>query len=482
MEPFRIIIVATALAIASTATLRAEPADKAEVDALRAQVQQLQEQLKALAQKLDAKENAAAAATDWPASAPEPSAAVANVSPAGSAALAAGKVVINDKGVTLSSADGADLLKFHGLVQLDSRIFFADQGASTNGFVLRRARVSSEGTFAKRYSYVVLPEWGGSSLTLLDANFSVALSPSLQVKFGKFKPTTGLERLQSDSVTFFDERSIVTNLAPDRDLGIQVAGDLYGGKLTYAASIVNGEPDATSTNNSDFDNDKEIISRVFAMPFKGSAGSALQGLSFGVAGTLGRAKTAAGRTAGYKTDGQQTFFAYNGAVIADGQQWRVLPQLDYRNGPFGLLGEYTVSAVTLRSSAGAPKTELRNRAWQIAAGYVLTGEDSSYNGVAPRTDFDLSAGTWGAFEVAARYADLSIDDDAFPTFASPATAADEAKSVGLGLNWYLSKTVRFTFDYYQTRFGFNLLAPAVSAAPLLRQDEKAFISRFQLSF
>jgi phosphate-selective porin OprO and OprP len=125
---------------------------------------------------------------------------------------------------------------------------------------------------------------------------------------------------------------------------------------------------------------------------------------------------------------------------------------------------------------------LRNRAWQVAAGYVLTGEDSSYSGVVPRTDFDLSAGTWGAFEIAARYADLSIDDAAFPALASPTTAADQAKSLGLGLNWYLSKAVRFTFDYYQTRFGFNSLAPAVSAAPILRQDEKAFVSRFQLSF
>jgi len=44
---------------------------------------------------------------------------------------------------------------------------------------------------------------------------------------------------------------------------------------------------------------------------------------------------------------------------------------------------------------------------------------------------------------------------------------------GLGLNWYLSKTVKTTFDVYDTRFS-NLVP--VSATQILRQDEKAFIT------
>lgn len=456
---YSIISAATIAGVLGFGRLSAEPADKAELEALRAQVQQLAAQLKVLSRQLEIKEEAAA-----------------------TAAPSAGKVTANDKGVAISSADGANGLKFHGLVQLDSRVFFGDHGASTNAFVLRRGRFSLDGNFAKNYAFQVTPEFGGSTVTILDANVTATLTPSTQFKFGRFKAPTGLERLQSDSVTFFNERSIVTNLAPDRDLGVQVSGDIGGGKLTYAVGAFGGVPDASSTNNTDFDNDKDVAARVFAAPFKTSAGSPLQGLSFGIAGTVGRAKTTSGRTAGYKTDGQQTFFSYNSSVIADGSNWRLLPQLDYRYGSFGLLGEYTVSAITVRSAAGAPRTELRNHAWQIAAGYVLTGEDSSYGGVVPQTNFDLAAGTWGAFEIAARYANLSIDDDAFPTFASAAASADEAKALGLGLNWYLSKVVRFTFDYYQTRFSFNSLAPAVSATPLLRQDEKAFVSRFQLSF
>ena len=393
------------------------------------------------------------------------------------------KTAITDKGVTLSSADGANSLKFRGLAQLDSRLFFSDGGGVVNNaFVLRRARIITEGTFAKNYSFQFVPEFGGSSISILDANFGVTVSKALQFKFGKFKTPVGLELLQSDSWTFFNERSIVTNLVPNRDLGVQVSGELLNGTLTYAAGVFGGLGDGGSTNNADFDNEKEGVVRLFASPFKNDAGSPLQGLSFGISGSAGRAKTTAGHTSAYRTDGQQTFFSFNAATIADGRTWRISPQFDFRSGSFGAIGEYVVSAVNVRPSATGLKTELRNKAWQLALGYVLSGEDSLFTGVVPRENFDFSAGTWGAFEVTARYSDLKVDDAAFPQYAAATSNADEASSVGLGLNWYLSKTVAFKLDYYQTNFGFNAAAPATSTSQVLRQDEKTLISRFQLSF
>jgi len=100
----------------------------------------------------------------------------------------------------------------------------------------------------------------------------------------------------------------------------------------------------------------------------------------------------------------------------------------------------------------------------------------------PRNNFNPSAGTWGAFELTGRYANVKVDDAAFPLYASATSNANEASSIGLGLNWYLSKAVAFKLDYYQTDFGFNAAAPAFSTSPALRQDEKVFISRFQLGF
>jgi phosphate-selective porin OprO/OprP len=348
--------------------------------------------------------------------------------------------------------------------------------------VLRRARLIAEAQFAKNFTFQIVPEFGGSSVSLVDANVGIAVSPALQFKLGRLKAPVGYELLQSDSWTFFNERSIVTNLVPNRDLGITAGGDVLDGRLSYTVGVFNGVADGASSTNSDFDNEKDFVGRVFASPFRNALGSPLQGLSFGLAGSYGRQKTAAGRTSGYRTDGQQTFFSYLTTTVADGPSWRVSPQADFRKGPLGLIGEYVLSTVNVRPSATGPKAGLQNRGWQIAGGYVLTGEDSSYNGVVPRTNFDPAAGTWGAFEVTGRYANVRIDDAAFPIYASASASASEATSFGLGLNWYLGKAVVFKLDYYQTNFGFAAGAPAVSATPALRQDEKSIITRFQLSF
>jgi phosphate-selective porin OprO/OprP len=443
--------------LALSALLPSAQAD--ELTQLREQLRALEQKILVLERKQEIKDEAAAAA--------------APTTP---------KITVNDKGATLASADGANSIRLRGLVQLDARQFFNDGGITNNAFVLRRARLISEGVFAKNYSFQIVSEFGGSSPALVDANIGWTLSPAVQFKLGRFKSPVGLELLQSDSWTFFNERSIVTNLVPNRDLGVQASGDVLGGKLNYTVALLGGVADGASTTNTDFDNEKDVVGRLWATPFKDDAGSALQGLSFGVSASYGREKGTAGRTGGYRSDGQQTFFSYLATTITDGPNWRVSPQLDYRNGSFGLQGEYVLSTVNVRSGAAAKLTELQNKAWQLSAGYVLTGENSSYNGVVPATDFNLAKGTWGAFELAARYADLKVDDAAFPVYAASAASAAGASSVGLGLNWYLSKAVRFTFDYYQTSFDRAPGAPATLTNAVIRQDEKGLITRFQLTF
>ena len=61
------------------------------------------------------------------------------------AAKASPKITLNDKGFTLASADGANSIRLRGLVQLDARAFFGDNGVGRDAFVLRRARLSSQG-------------------------------------------------------------------------------------------------------------------------------------------------------------------------------------------------------------------------------------------------------------------------------------------------------------------------------------------------
>ncbi len=171
--------------------------------------------------------------------------------------------------------------------------------------------------------------------------------------------------------------------------------------MNYSVGLFNGIPDTlTSSGNSDFDNEKDVDGRLFLKPFVNDKDSALQGLGLGVAGGLGREKTHSAVTSGYKTDGQQTFFSYNAAVYADGDVWRLSPQAYYYVGSFGALAEYVVSTINLRPSAPTttvfpPKVQLENKAWAVTVGYVITGEDATYDGVTPAAPFSWTEGTWG---------------------------------------------------------------------------------------
>jgi phosphate-selective porin OprO/OprP len=447
-------LLAAALVSAGAGTVLADTRDD-EIRLLREQIQLLDQKLKVLERKQEIKDEDAAAA-----------------------AKTSAKITVNDKGVTLASADASTSLRLRGLVQADSRWFFNDSVTNNDAFVLRRARIISEGTFGKIFQFQIVPEFGGSSVSLLDANINVALKKELQIRFGKFKSPVGLEQLQSDSWAFFAERALPSNLVPNRDIGVLLSGDLLNGTLNYTAGVLNGVADGASSNNSDFDDDKDFVARIFVQPFKNTPGSPLAGLGFGVAANTSKQETASSLTAGYRTDAQQTFFRYRSTVVGDGDIWRVSPQAYWYYGPFGLLAEYVESTVNARATASSPVVELKNKAWQVAASYVLTGEDATYNGVVPKENFDLQAGTWGAFEIAARAANLDIDDAAFPLFADANVSASEATSYGVGLNWYLNKTIRATVDYFHTDFETS----GAALGGTIKQDEQAIVTRLQLNF
>ena len=477
---FKKTVLAASAIFAGVSPLLADVRDD-EIRDLRTQLQQLAQKLQALEQKEDARD-AASSANSNGATAP---------APAGAAAQPQGKVIANSKGFTVESPDESDVLRLRGLIQADGRFFFSDNESANDAFLIRRARLIFEGKFDKMYEYQLVPEFGGTSgngtLTILDANINIAPTQEFQVRAGRFREPVGLEQLQSDSWAFFAERSIVSQFVPNRDVGVQVAGDLFDKKLTYAVGVFDGVPDATNnTNNTDTNNDKDIAARLFATPFK-DASSPLYGLGFGIAGSVGRQNGTNGATSpltsGYKTDGQQTWFSYRSTGSEQGRTWRISPQADYYHGPIGAMAEYVVSSVAAVN--GANHQELNNRAWQVSGSYVLTGEDASYLGVVPKTNFSPADGTWGAFEVVGRIESASIDNHAFVggalSLANPAAAAREANGYSIGLNWYLSKTVRASFDYFRTDF--DLVNGAVPAANSpIANSENAFLTRLQLIF
>ncbi len=395
------------------------------------------------------------------------------------------QVSIGQNGFVLRSGDTNFVLKIKGVLQLDSRTFAHDNPSTlgNDGFLLRRARPIIEGTVFRDFDFQLIPDFGGSSAQIFDAWLNYRYRPELQLKAGKFKVPLGLEQLQADASLPFNERSLVTDLVPNRDIGVQIWGDIAGGVASYAVGVFNGIGDGrNNTSNADFDDDKQVAARLFFHPFKKTDLRALQGLGLGVAGSYGGFVTnTAGlpNNNGFATVGQQVFFAYTNGVAANGDQWRLSPQAYYYYDPFNLLGEYAISNQDVRRGASAAK--LQHTAWQISVGWVLTGEDASFNGVVPKHAFDPRAGGWGAWQLVARYAELDVDNAAFPLFANPNASATSAAAWSVGLNWWLNRNVRVLTSFSQTKSdggGKSVAAPG----PVTKQDENVLFTRVQLSF
>jgi phosphate-selective porin OprO/OprP len=444
---------------ASLALLPAVRAD--ELSDLKEQIRALEQKLLVIERKQEIKDEAAKAA-------PKPTA-----------------VAASDGRVEITSGDSATSLRLRGLVQADYRWYDAANNPNDT-FLLRRARLIFEGKFNKLFSYVVQPELGGT-IQILDAYAQATLTPEFSIRAGKFKTPIGLEQLQSDPVAFFNERSVATNLTPNRDVGLQIQGDVLNKTVNYTLGIFNGVPDGgnNTTGSADFDNDKLIAARLFASPFINDKDSVLNGLGVGLAVGVADFATTSGRTSGYRTDGQQTFFSFDSSVVAAGRGVTWSPQAYYYNGPLGILAEYVASSIEVQRPTFGVR-EVENYGYNLSVGYVLTGEESSYRGVAPKKVFNPSAGTWGAFEIVARIAGVDVDDTVFSgpsasRLANPNTSATKVTTYGIGLNWHLSRSARANFNLFKNEFE---LAPGATPAAnaLIADDELTFITRFQVSF
>ena len=363
-------------------------------------------------------------------------------------------------GFLLRSRDRDFELRIRGYIQFDSRWFVADHpSTTTNTFDIRRARPIFQGTLYRYFDYYIMPDFGQGQTILFDAYGGVNIWDQLRFRGGKFKPPVSVDMLQSAADLVFVERSVVMNLVPNRDIGIQLFGDLFDNRLGYQVGVFNGVPDNTTNGGSppDFDqnNAKDYAGRLFGRPFAGSDSAWLEGLEMGVAGSAGQEL---GNLDSYRIPGQGTdgiiFFTYRAGAQANGARYRLDPQMYYAWGPFSLLGEFVYhwQKVQAAPAQGGRLAVLNDRAWNAQVSYVLTGEKASYTGVRPWQTFNPSKGHWGAVELAARYNELRVDPNSFPVFADPSSSARKVRSWDVAVNWHLAYRIKAMLDYQQGIF------------------------------
>ena len=87
----------------------------------------------------------------------------------------------------------------------------------------------------------------------------------------------------------------------------------------------------------------------------------------------------------------------------------------------------------------------------------------------PREKFGFGKGGWGAWELALRYSSINLNDNR--------VQGGKERNLTLGLNWYLSRKLRFMFNYIRAEVKDRRTTPMVPEG-----DADIFQRRFQIEF
>jgi phosphate-selective porin OprO and OprP len=411
-------------------------------------------------------------------------------------------VDVSENGLIFRSEDNHHLIRLGGLLQLDDREFVDPGTTDMSKFLIRRARPYVAGYFYDDWEYRFAPEFALSSpnaqayqTTIADAFINYNTIDEIQVQAGKFTVPLGLEMLTPAAFIPFSERSLTSNLIPNRDLGVMVHGLLFSEKLSWAAMVGAGARNDTVQSGLDYGTGPVGYFRLFYQPFRDESEvpEELEGLHFGVGGNIGWQSQNNGVLTSnlfqnYSTDGGNTFLTFPSGLTVQGEVWRISPQLYYRYGPLSLISEFTtekqgVNTAGIVNTSGGGFSNYQTTAWNIELDWVITGEPASLGGVVPQHPLDFSTGETGAWEISFRYDGLAAGANMFRPVdqgglgISQTTNATGVNGASMALNWYPNRIIRLgvTVEY-------NAFTGGGAPGTVVENNELGFITRLQLLY
>jgi phosphate-selective porin OprO/OprP len=368
------------------------------------------------------------------------------------------QVAYDEDGLRIHSADGKRQLKLKTYAVFEARSVLSDTSdASTNNINIKRSRLIVDAHVYSGVDARVMFDVGPASGTapIQDAYVDVGLGGGWWVRAGKQKTPIGLERYMSISAQLLPDRSLASNLHSGRDLGVLVTGPLYGEAVEASIGVFDGVPDGGANQDTDSNDDKDITYRLWLKPYRHKVGGAEQGFGIAYNGSSGIESSPAAAGAHlptFKSPAVQTFFSYaeSQGVRAAGRHMRNGVFSYFHQGAFGAMGEWFANEQVAKR--GAQVATVHTGGWLANVQYSLTGEPSAQEGLAPKEHFDPEAHHWGAWQIGARMAGVTIGDEAFPVFADSTVAVRSAVEAGVGLNWYLSRQTKMQLAYEHTTF------------------------------
>ncbi len=352
-------------------------------------------------------------------------------------------------GLNFATANEAVTAKIGGRVYIDYGCLAGGdlQDAPFNtdlegGAEIRTARLNFEADLHDVLKIKMEYDFAPSDSTPKDVYLQFKKIPALgALTIGHFKEPFGLEELTSSRYITFMERSLASTLVPGRNLGAAITGAFAEKRATYAAGIF--RPDQGDPGDITADSGYAATGRLTWAPIYQDNGRRVVHL-----GAAYSWRNTGDDTVRYRQRPEfhlfDTRFTDTGAFVADDVQLAGA-EFAWVEGPFSLQSEY-IGAVADVAGGGTACLS----GFYVQASYFLTGEHRNYklgSGAFDRIKvlrpYGIDGG-WGAWEVAARYSYVDLDDAAV---AGAGLGANDVQAMSLGLNWYLNSNVRLMWNY-----------------------------------
>lgn len=559
MKTISAVFAAALLASTSSAALAAPDARiKSLEDQIHALSQQLQD-LKAATEKQQ--EDAKAQAEEAKKAKAE---AIAHEAETKKQMATAPKPGIANGRLSVSSSDGAFTASIRALLQLDTGYYMQQKSAQSlptaygpdlsSGSNLRRVFLGLQGKVFNDWSYYFLYDFGGATTEtpgkLLYAYMQYDGFGPWAVRVGAFPAPINFEDQTASGDLIFFERNSPSNLQRNiagsegrEGISLLYTTPRMFGALNFTGNKISdgvkayGAMGSTAVPN--YDEQTAVSGRLAYMPLSGDNYHILIGANganvFNLPQLMPNGAATLATTPGKGMKGSYSFadlpefsvdsngmqLVSTGALSASHVTTWGLETAGNVGSFYGQAGYYSYAVhrspisynVYTADATFAPHTVAPSNdtfsGWYVQGAYVLTGESRTYNPAtgsftAPKVakPFSLKDGTWGAFEIAARFSDLNLNSHANDTanVITDWAGADrtytyyntvrggEQKIVTIGLNWFLNTAVRVSTDYQYIDVS-RLQAPATvktsgtPALPTLNGGQKLSTveMRFQLS-
>jgi phosphate-selective porin OprO and OprP len=430
---------------------------------------------------------------------------------------------IDNGRLQITSSDGRFSAALRALIQFDSGYYMQEHSANllpaaygnnfSSGSNFRRIYLNLQGRVFGDWSYNMNFDFGGSGGTETPGHVqSVYLeydgAAPWAFRIGAYPPPSNLEDSTASGDTIFLERNSPSDL--QRNIaggdGRDAISVLYATPTVYGALSFTGDKIQTgakalatagATAASTFDEQEGLVGRLSWLPISedhahwliGVNGTYVIKLPESVAYGLPNLSNTPGATALNSftfSDPPEFTFDSNGYTLANTgalnanhiSQWGVETAGNWKSvyGQAGYYGyEVDRSQVAYATTSGTqivqPEAD-HFSGWYAQGTWLLTGEERLYNVgtgafTPPVVDHPLNFhnGDWGAFEIAARYSDLNLNDHVNDTanvqianaagapsgthtydFYNTARGGDQ-RVVTAGINWYPNTVVKLALNY-----------------------------------